>query len=215
MTREYLEGLGLDKDTIGKIMAENGKDIEHARNSEKSAFETERSQLTSQITDLKGQIATRDSDLESLNSQLAASQGDATKFAEAQSALTDLRTKYDTEKQTWEKKLQDQAYEFAVREETGKLKFSSASAKSEFERRAIAAGFKQDNGKLLGFNDFVENYRATDAAAFAPEPAPAEPKPPVIVLPGKERKPEGRHISLAEMMKAKNENPKMDIKFDD
>jgi hypothetical protein len=52
MKREFLEGLGLEKDTIDKIMAEHSKSTE----SLKTANET----LKTQKTDLMKQIEDRD-----------------------------------------------------------------------------------------------------------------------------------------------------------
>lgn len=58
MKREFLEGLGLEKDTIDKIMAEHSKSTE----SLKTANET----LKTQKTDLMKQIEDRDKLLEDL-----------------------------------------------------------------------------------------------------------------------------------------------------
>ena len=55
MRRKFLEDLGLDKDTIDKIMDENGTDIETAKG-ELSAITTERDSLRTQIADRDKQI---------------------------------------------------------------------------------------------------------------------------------------------------------------
>lgn len=216
MTRKYLEELGLEGDVIDKIMSENGNDIEKARKSEQGKFSTERSQLQGQIEDLQGQISTRDADLTSLNEQLNAAQADAGKLVDAQSALASLQSKYDEEQQAWAAKAAKQAYEFAVKTEAGKLKFSSAAARKEFIREAIAQEFKQDGDTLMGYSDFVAKYKEADPGAFiADEPTPAPtPEPvPKIVLPGNPS-PQPAKKSLTEMMRAKNENPNMEIRFD-
>ena len=49
MKREYLEKLGLEKETIDKIMAENGKDIE----AEKSKIEAEKSKIEAKEKELE------------------------------------------------------------------------------------------------------------------------------------------------------------------
>ena len=70
MKREFLEGLGLEKETIDKIMTENGNDInrEKAKADEyKSQLDTAKETLKSfegvDVKDLQGQITKLNSDL--------------------------------------------------------------------------------------------------------------------------------------------------------
>lgn len=173
--------------------------------------------LKSQVTDLQGQIAQRDTDLAGLNEQLTASQADAGQLAEAQKQLSALQSKYDKDSKAWEAKNAQQAYEYAVRSKAGELKFTSAAAKKDFIREAIAQGFKMDGDTLMGYTDFVAKYQKNDPGAFVKETPAADPKPadptPTIVLPGKSN-PNPHKMSLAEAMKAKNENPNMEINFE-
>lgn len=173
--------------------------------------------LKSQVTDLQGQIAQRDTDLAGLNEQLTAAQADAGQLAEAQKQLSALQSKYDKDSKAWETKNAQQAYEYAVRSKAGELKFTSAAAKKDFIREAIAQGFKMDGDTLMGYTDFVAKYQENDPGAFVKETPAADPKPadptPTIVLPGKSN-PNPHKMSLAEAMKAKNENPNMEINFE-
>ena len=173
--------------------------------------------LKSQVTDLQGQIAQRDTDLAGLNEQLTAAQADAGQLAEAQKQLSALQSKYDKDSKAWEAENAQQAYEYAVRSKAGELKFTSAAAKKDFIREAIAQGFKMDGDTLMGYTDFVAKYQENDPGAFVKETPAADPKPadptPTIVLPGKSN-PNPHKMSLAEAMKAKNENPNMEINFE-
>lgn len=173
--------------------------------------------LKSQVTDLQGQIAQRDTDLAGLNEQLTAAQADAGQLAEAQKQLSALQSKYDKDSKAWEAKNAQQAYEYAVRSKAGELKFTSAAAKKDFIREAIAQGFKMDGDTLMGYTDFVAKYQENDPGAFVKETPAADPKSadptPTIVLPGKSN-PNPHKMSLAEAMKAKNENPNMEINFE-
>ena len=67
--------------------------------------------LKSQVTDLQGQIAQRDTDLAGLNEQLTAAQADAGQLAEAQKQLSALQSKYDKDSKAWEAKNAQQPYE--------------------------------------------------------------------------------------------------------
>lgn len=71
--------------------------------------------------------------------------------------------------------------DYAAENAAAGLKFSSASAKKAFLADLKAKGLAlQDDGKLLGFEDFVKDYKTTDPNAFAPD-KPA----PTITVPGK------------------------------
>ena len=173
--------------------------------------------LKSQVTDLQGQIAQRDTDLAGLNEQLTAAQADAGQLAEAQKQLSALQSKYDKDSKAWEAKNAQQAYEYAVRNKANELKFTSAAAKKDFIREAIAQGFKQDGDTLMGYTDFVQKYQENDPGAFVADKPPKDPDPndpaPTIVLPGK-TPPNSHKMSLSEAMKAKNENPNLEINFE-
>ena len=162
-------------------------DLSEGRYVSADKFKDKVDTLTQQVTDLQGQVAKRDTDLSGLQEQLTAAQADAGKLTEAQQALTAMQTKYTDEKKAWEAKSAKQAYEFAVRTEAGKLKFSSAAARRDFVRGAIEAGMKMDGETILGFGDYVAKYREGDPTAFASEestPSPAAgPTQPTIVLP--------------------------------
>ena len=176
--------------------------------------------LTQQVADLQGQITQRDTDLTGLNERLTAAQADAGQLAEVQKQLTSLQSKYDKDSKAWEAKNAAQAYEYEIKSRANELKFTSAAAKKEFVREAIAQQFKQDGDTLMGYTDFVAKYKESDPGAFVAD-APADPTPeptpapqPTIVLPGKSN-PNPRKMSLSEMMKAKNENPNMEVNFGD
>lgn len=169
--------------------------------------------LTQQVADLQAQVSQRDTDLADLSARLTAAQTDAGKLTEAQNALAGLQSKYDADKQAYEQRIQKQAYEFAVREKAGALRFSSASAKKAFIADAIAKEFKPDGDKLLGYDDFVADYQKNDPGAFVVDP-PADPTPaPSIVLPAGGGPAPGKKKSLLDIMRAKNENPSMVVDF--
>ena len=57
MKRKFLEDLGLDKDAIDKVMAENGADIEAVK-ADYDALKQERDSLAAQVTERDGQLET-------------------------------------------------------------------------------------------------------------------------------------------------------------
>lgn len=151
--------------------------------------------LNQQVTTLQGQITQRDADMNGLQEKLTAAQADTAKLATVQTELSGLQTKYEADKQQWAAQQAAQAYEFAVKTEAGKLKFTSAAAQRDFVRGAIEKKMQMEKDTILGFTDYVEAYKKSDPGAFVPD-APADPqqqppagsdpagsKPPTIVLP--------------------------------
>ncbi len=152
----------------------------------RNKFDDTVSGLRQQVSDLEGQATKRDEDLTALRDQLTAAQADTGKLTEAQATIASLQSKYEQDRQDWAQKTAQQAYEFAVKTETGKLKFSSTAAQKEFLRGAIAAGFKMDGDTLLGFSDYVTKYKEEDPTAFSDEKPGTQVPPagqPTIVLP--------------------------------
>ena len=94
MKRDFLKDLGLEKDVIDQIMAANGEDIENARKAEQKAWEAEKEQLSTQISQFETQAAKRDADLKKLQDKLTAKENDDVKLADAQKALEDFQAQY-------------------------------------------------------------------------------------------------------------------------
>lgn len=180
MKREFLEGFGLDKEAVDKIMSANGDDIQNARQSEAQKFATERESLNQKISDLTAQGEQRDADLKTVKEQLAAAQTDAGKLSDVQKSLSDLQGKYDSERQEWENRDKQQRYEFAVKNAAARLKFSSEAAKNYFVSQAIGAGLKMSDkdGSLLGFSEYAAQYKESDPGAFVSD-EPSKPVPQV------------------------------------
>lgn len=83
MNREFLKGLGLEKEAIDSIMAEHGKSVQSAQslNSEIATLETEKAELTTkakQYDKLKEQNETLTTQLEEAQSDSEKSKRDAT-----------------------------------------------------------------------------------------------------------------------------------------
>lgn len=182
----------------------------------KEKFDSKVTALNGQISELQGQVSKRDTDLTDLNARLTAAQTDAGKLADAQSALAALQSSYATEKAAYEQRIDAQAYEFAVRERANALKFSSGAAKKAFIADAMGKKFAREGDNLLGFDDFVTAYKASDPGTFVQDAPPAPPAPPTpaptITLPAGGATPP-KKMSLMEMMRQKNANPSMVIDF--
>ncbi len=189
-------------------------DLSEGRYVDKQKYEDDLAKKDTEITSLNETINTRNSDLETLKTQLANAGNDAGKLEELTANLTSLQAKYDADTQALQGKLSAQAYEFAVRDFAGKQKFSSEAARRDFERQLIEKNLPMEDKAILGADDFLKVYAKADPHAFVksdPTPAPADPK---FVGPATGGKEKGTKMSLSEMMQAKNENPDFVINFD-
>lgn len=152
----------------------------------KKKYEDDIQTRDTQIGDLSSQITTRDTDIKSLRKQLEdGGKDNETKVADLTAQLTKLQGDYKTAKADYEAKLSRQSYEFAVKEFANGQTFSSRAAREFFINSMISANLQVADNKIIGANDFLENYKKENADSFivanpepTPEPTPApEPKP--------------------------------------
>ena len=170
---EILKSFGISvpedkKEEFAKQFNENYKTLAEVNNlkSKLSNAEAERDNLQAKYdTD----IAQRDTDLNDLKQKLADDGTDAETLKNLQSELDTLQTNYTNAQDDYKKALDKQAYEFAIKEKTNSLQFTSASAKKAFLSDALAKNLTMDNGNILGFDDFVNAYKEQDAGAFIAE----------------------------------------------
>ncbi|MBS7363914.1 MAG: phage scaffolding protein [Paludibacteraceae bacterium] len=148
MRREDLEKLGHDKAQIDAILDLYGKSV----NSLKETIT-----LTEQERD------TAKSQLEATNKKLEGYDPEWKKKAE----------EAQTEAQ---KKIQETMTELASERAVMGLAFSSNSAKKAFVNDLKAQGLKLEEGKFLGFDDFVNKYKETDPQAFTETETESKPK---------------------------------------
>ena len=132
----------------------------------KNKFDSELEAKAKEIATLNGTISTRDTDLETLKRQLEAAGADVGKLNDLTAQFQALQSKYDTDSKNYKKQLQDQAYEFAVREFAGSKNFSSQAAKRDFIQSMIAKQLKMDGNSILGADDFVKSYTEANEDAF-------------------------------------------------
>ena len=142
MKTEDLKALGLNDDQVQRVFAMNGEDM----NGLKASVTT----LTAERDAARQQLADANEKLEGYDPDWRQKAADAEQRAADQVGA--IKRQY------------------AAASAAGALKFTSESAKKAFLADLDAKKLPlQDDGKLLGFDDFVASYRKTDPGAFAPE----------------------------------------------
>lgn len=152
MERKFLEDLGLDKETIDKVLNQNSAEIGTHKNTI-ATLTTERDGLKTQLDTANGEIKSyKDMDVEGIKQKAG-----------------DWETKYNTDTQTLKDQLDAANYGFTVKEATAGLKFTSESARKAFVADLTAKKLPLQEGKLLGMEDFLKTYQTSDPGAFVPE----------------------------------------------
>lgn len=100
MNRKFLEDLGLDKETVDKVMAEHGKSVE----SQKSKV----TDLETNLNELKTQLDNRDKDLKVLKEKSAGND-------ELQEKFVNLEKQYKEDKANFDVKLKEAQLTSAIR----------------------------------------------------------------------------------------------------
>lgn len=100
MERKFLEGLGLEKDTIDSIMAENGKDINNAKEIRTEAFEN----LTAEKNNALSQLEDVRKELEEISSKAEGSE-------EAQAQITALQQQLEDKQKEYEETIKNKDFD--------------------------------------------------------------------------------------------------------
>ena len=159
MKRELLEGLGLEKDAIDKIMAANGEDIQREKQAAQNA--------KADVAQLREQLADRTKDLEDLQKKSGGAD-------EVRAQLDELRQKYDADTKLYQDRIAERDYLDAMsRAISGaSIKFSSKGAERDFRAALKDKALELKDGALNGFDEFVKAQREADPDAFAPDKHP-------------------------------------------
>lgn len=141
MKTEDLKALGLNDDQVQKVFAMNG----------------------TELNDLKQQITTLTAERDTARNNLS----DANKKLEGYDP--EWRTKAEKAENDAKAQVEELQKDFAAQTAAAGVKFSSESAKRAFLSDLKAKKLTLQDGKLLGFDDYVASYKKTDPGAFAPE----------------------------------------------
>lgn len=168
MKREFLKSLGLEDEVIDKIMSENGKDVEKQKREAEKAAE--------KIKSLEAEIETNKQTLAEANSQIEKFKG--MDIESIQKSADEWKTKYENfqtdvenQKSEFEKKMKAQEYEFAAKEYINGLKFTNDFTKNAFLKEFMGQELKLAEGKFLGTEDYINQFKEKNPGVFAEETA--------------------------------------------
>lgn len=193
MKREFLEELGIEKENIDKIMAENGKDIEKAKG-ELETIETEKENLEEQLEKANETIEEfKGMDIESMKA-----------------AAEDYKTKYEESKTEYEKELEKIKFNHTL-DKT----LAGAKAKNTKAVRALLdlEGLKLNEGKIVGLSEQLERLQEENDFLFKLEDK--EDDKPNFTRPNKGGKSKGltqeefREMGYLDKIELKKKDPEL------
>ncbi len=149
LTEAGIEITDEQKEAVNKGIAENYKTVNEFT-AKVTKLEGERDTYKTQYNDVKSSLGKFDGvDVDALKKQIE----DANKKAE------------EAEK-TAAAKLAQRDYDDAVKSSTADTKFSSAAAQRDFTAQLAARNLPLNDGKLLGFSDFLTQYKKDNPDAI-------------------------------------------------
>ena len=142
MKTDELKALGLSDDQVQRVFALHGEDV--------NGLKTTIATLTAERDTARTSLGEANKKLEDYDPDWKQKAADAQQQAEQQ--IAGIKARY------------------AAASAADALKFTSESAKKAFLSDLAAKKLPlQDDGKLLGFDDFVKSYKESDPGAFAPD----------------------------------------------
>lgn len=163
MKTEDLKALGLNDDQVQKVFAMNG----------------------AEMNDLKQQVATLTTERNTARTHL----GEANKKLEGYDP--EWRSKAEKAENDAKAQVAELQHDFAAERAVSGVQFSSDSAKRAFLSDLKAKKLPLQEGKLLGFDDYLKSYKESDPGAFAPEKAA-----PTVTVGGKGQAPASSNQSF-------------------
>lgn len=151
MKRKFLEDLGLEKEAIDKIMAENGNDINTAK--------TECEALKQQLETMKQQISERDTQLEKLKENTGENKT-------LQQQIIDLQAENKTTKEKYEADLKELQLSSAIKLAIGSSAQDGEIVASLFDRSKLILG---EDGTVSGLEEQLNSIKKEKAFLFKEE----------------------------------------------
>lgn len=212
MKREFVVKIfeNATDEQISAILNENGKDLEASKQALAEANDKLKTAET-EVSGLKEQIKQRDSDIDGLQAKIDGNEA-VTK------ELNDLKTKYEKDTATLQGQIESQR-----RARASEKLFDGYEFSSDYARKAVASEFDEQKFKLdektgeyVGGKEWLDKIKTDSPSAFKVEVDPTGNKGGTNprFASGANGGKASPKLTLSELMKMKNENPNVEISFD-
>ena len=92
-----------------------------------------------------------------------------------QKEIDNWKKKYEDDTKALNEDIAKREREYLINDLVRDLKFSSESAKKAFKSELSSKDLKIEDGKLIGFDDYLSSYKKNDPKAFVEDNNPNEP----------------------------------------
>nr|DAL84470.1 MAG TPA: minor structural protein [Caudoviricetes sp.] len=169
MEKKFLEDLGLTEEQVTKILSQHTSEIDDANKEtarykkEAETYKIKSDGFETQLKDVNKEIqAYKDMDIEGIK-----------KSAE------DWKIKYETDTKVLNETIAQKDYDYAAKDFMNQYDFIDADAKEIATLRFKAKEFKLEDGKFLGADDFMKQYKEEHKALFKEEQKQEVDVPPM------------------------------------
>ena len=159
MKRRFLEDMGLNKEAVDKIMAENGKDIEDS----KSNLE----QMKEELKQAKSQLIERDAQLENIKK----SSGDN---EELKKQIDDLQKENQNAKETYKSEVKELKMSTAIKLALGETAQDTELVTGLFDKSKLILA---DDGKVTGLEEQIKSIKESKPFLFKETKLDTDQKP--------------------------------------
>lgn len=186
MKREFLEGLGLEKEKIDSIMAEHGKTVE--------SHKSKQTELKESLDELQKQLDNRNKDLKDLKKKAEGSD-------ELKTQLADLETKYNQDKADFDAKLKETQLSSALKLALAGKVHDADLVTGLIDKTKIELG--EDGNVTKGLDEQIKTLQESKSFLFVPENK--APGIKGVTPPGGKEEPGGEVSTGANFAKTLNE----------
>lgn len=169
MKKEELIGLGIDEEVARKILEINGKDIEKYKgqankvNQDLEKYKAENEGLKTQLSEANTQIQSfKEMDIDGIKA-----------------SAEEWKTKYETDTKALNEKIAAKDYDYAIKDFMSNYKFIDDDVKETVINKFKAKEFKLEEGKFLGGEDFMKEYKENHKSLFVSD-EPQDPIPEIV-----------------------------------
>ena len=169
MKKEELIALGIDEEVARKILEINGKDIEKYKgqankvNQDLEKYKAENEGLKTQLSEANTQIQSfKEMDIDGIKA-----------------SAEEWKTKYETDTKALNEKIAAKDYDYAIKDFMSQFKFIDDDVKETVINKFKSKEFKLEEGKFLGGEDFMKEYKENHKSLFVSD-EPQEPIPQIV-----------------------------------
>nr|DAZ26009.1 MAG TPA: minor structural protein [Caudoviricetes sp.] len=163
MDKKTLTELGVAEEIADKVLAQVNQEVD-ALTTDKTAAETKASDLEKQLNDVSNKLKGFEGmDVDKIKQE-----------------VKNWQEKYDKDTADLQAKLDAQTYDHALDAYLGGYKFTSDLARRGVEKEMKAKGFKLEEGKFLGADDYMKSVMEANPAAFEQEQEDSAPTPQIM-----------------------------------